>query len=76
MSSHMIKDAKKLLKGKGGRLEDQELEFLAKEITKIGFKIGFARAYASGPSVIAQLIRALEDRDEQLKQIRKIIGKP
>lgn len=74
MPSNLIRQAKKLLAGKGSRLEDQELEYLAKEITKLGFKLGFARAYAAGPTLIKQLVRELEDRDEQLKKIRKIIG--
>lgn len=47
MPSHLIKDVKKVLAGKGGRLNDEELEYLAREITKLGFKPGFARAYAS-----------------------------
>ena len=75
MSANLIKEAKKLHAGKGGRLEDQELEFLAKEITKLGFKLGFARAYAAGPSMIEKLVRDLEQRDNQIREIQKIIDK-
>jgi hypothetical protein len=74
MSSHLIKDAKKVLAGKGGRLDDEELEYLAREITKLGFKLGFARAYATGPSLMVKMIRKLERQEEQLNQIRKVIG--
>ena len=56
MSVSMIRQAKKLLQGKSGRLEDQELEFLAQEITKLGFKVGFARAYAAGPTMMEVLV--------------------
>ena len=72
MSAKLIKETKKLLAGKGGRLEDQELEFLAQEITKLGFKIGFARAYAAGPAKMEKLVRDLEERDNQIQQIRNI----
>lgn len=74
MSTTMIKDAKKLLAGKGGRLEDQELEYLAQEITKLGFKLGFARAYASGPSMMTKLVQELERQNDQMTQIRKTLG--
>lgn len=74
MTTGLIKDAKKLLAGKGGRLEDQELEYLAQEITKLGFKLGFARAYASGPSMISKLVHELENQEEQIAQIRKALG--
>ena len=37
MSVALIKEAKKTLAGKSSRLEDQELEYLATEITKLGF---------------------------------------
>ena len=74
MSSHLIKDVKKVLAGKGGRLDDEELEYLAREITKIGFKLGFARAYASGPSLMVKMLHELERQEEQLNQIRKVIG--
>lgn len=74
MSAGLIKDAKKLLAGKGGRLEDEEMEFLAQEITKLGFKLGFARAYASGPSMVSKLVKQLEQQDEQIKQIRNALG--
>lgn len=75
MSDKLINEAKKLHNGKSGRLEDQELEYLAKEITKLGFKLGFARSYAAGPDMIERLVRELEKRDNQIKEIRKIIGK-
>lgn len=74
MGSQLIKDAKKLLAGKGGRLEDQELEYLAQEITKLGFKLGFARAYASGPSMMTKLVHELERQNDQIVQIRKTLG--
>jgi len=74
MASHLIKDVKKVLSGKGGRLDDEELEYLAREITKLGFKLGFARAYASGPSLMTELVRRVEQQEEQLKQIRKVVG--
>ena len=73
MPSNMIKDAKKLLAGKSGRLNDQELEYLANEITKLGFKLGFARAYAAGPDLMVKMIHELERKEEQLNQIRKIL---
>ena len=60
--------------GKGGRLDDQELEYLAQEITKLGFKVGFARAYAAGPSMMGRMIRELERQQEQLTKIRKVLG--
>lgn len=74
MSGNVIKEAKKVLAGKGGRLEDEELEYLAQEITKLGFKIGYARAYASGPSMIKAMLRELERQNQQLDQIRKTLG--
>jgi len=74
MASHLIKDVKKVLAGKGGRLDDEELEYLAREITKLGFKLGFARAYASGPSLMHDLVRRIEQQEEQLNQIRKVLA--
>ena len=74
MSANLIKDAKKLLAGKCGRLEDEELEYLARDITKLGFKLGFARAYASGPSMMSKLLHQLEQQEEQIDQIRKALG--
>ena len=74
MTDTLIKDAKKLLAGKSGRLEDEELEYLAREITKLGFKLGYARAYAAGPSVIAKLVHELERQENQMGQIRKTLG--
>ena len=74
MSSGLIKDAKKLLAGKAGRLEDEELEYLARNITKLGFKLGYARAYAAGPTIIAKLVHELEKQDEKMIQIRKTLG--
>ena len=75
MPSHLIKDVKKVLAGKGGRLDDEELEYLAREITKLGFKLGFARAYASGPSLMTKMLHQLERQEEQLDQIRKLVGR-
>ena len=73
MSAELIKEAKKTLAGKAGRLEDQELEYLATEITKLGFKLGFARAYASGPSLVTRLVKDLEIQNAKLEQIQKIL---
>lgn len=70
MSASLIKEAKKVIAGKSTALEDQELEFLAREITKLGFKLGHARAYAAGPSLTAKLVRELERKNAQLDQIR------
>jgi len=74
MSASLIKEAKKLLAGKAGRLEDEELEYLAREITKLGFKIGFARAYAAGPALVATLLHDLEQKEKQIAQIHKALG--
>lgn len=74
MSSSLINDTKKVLAGKSGRLEDEELEFLAREITKLGFKIGFARAYAAGPSLMTKLVHELERQEAQLDKIHKALG--
>jgi hypothetical protein len=73
MSAALIKEAKKTLAGKASRLEDQELEYLATEITKLGFKLGFARAYASGPSLLAKLVKELASHNAKLEQIQKIL---
>jgi len=75
MSAELIKEARKALSGKGGRLEDQELEELAKSISKLGFKIGFARAYAYGPSLAKQLADRLEKAEAKLAEIKKISSK-
>ena len=75
MSKKLIKDAKRMLSGKSGLLDDEELEFLAKEITKLGFKLGFARAYASGPSLVKRLVKELEDNEKQTDQILAILNK-
>ena len=74
MSASLIKEAKKVLAGKASRLEDDELEYLAREITKLGFKLGYARAYAAGPSLVAKLIHELERQEKQMGQIRKTLG--
>ena len=73
MSVALIKEAKKTLAGKASRLEDQELEYLATEITKLGFKLGFARAYASGPSLVTKLVREIERKNKKLQDIEKIL---
>ncbi len=70
MNRNIVKEAKKILTGKSGRLDDEELEFLAQDITKLGFKLGFARAYAAGPSLVEKLVHELEHKDRQLNQIR------
>jgi hypothetical protein len=74
MSDALIREAKKVLAGKAGRLEDEELEYLAREITKLGFKLGYARAYAMGPGLVAKLVHELERQEEQIDQIRKTLG--
>jgi len=73
MSATLIKEARKYLSGKGGRIEDEELEDLAKEITKLGFKIGFARAYAYGPALVERLCSQLESTEQKLAEIRAIV---
>ena len=75
MSVALIKEAKKALAGKASRLEDQELEYLAMEITKLGFKLGFARSYASGPTLVAKLLKELESQNVKLEKIEKILKK-
>jgi hypothetical protein len=72
MSETLIKEVRKALAGKAGRLEDQELEALAQEITKLGFKIGFARSYAYGPTLMKRLSDALEEAERKLAEIRAI----
>ena len=74
MTDTLLREAKKLLAGKAGRLEDQELEYLAREITKLGFKLGYARAYAAGPGMISKLIHELERQEDQMNQIRRTLG--
>ena len=74
MTESLIREAKRVLAGKEGRLEDEELEYLAREITKLGFKLGYARAYAYGPRLVAKLVHALERQEEQINQIRKTLG--
>lgn len=71
----LIKEARKVLSGKSGRLEDEELEVLAKEITKLGFKLGFARAYAYGPSLAEQLVSELEKMEDKLDEIRAVLDR-
>lgn len=74
MNSGLIREAKQLLAGKMGRLDDEETEYLAQEITKLGFKLGFARAYASGPALIEQLVHELERQEAQLRDVRAALG--
>jgi len=74
MKRNLIKDARKLLMGKSDRLDDEELEYLAQKITKLGFKLGFARAYAVGPQMIGKLVCELEIKEKQLDQIRTTLG--
>ena len=73
MSATLIREAKKTLSGKAARLEDQELEYLAGEITRLGFKLGFARAYASGPSLLSKLVRDLELKNAKLAEIEQLV---
>ena len=74
MNESLIKEAKKMLAGKAGRLEDEELEYLAQQITKLGFKLGYARAYAAGPDLVSKLLRRLERQEKQMEEIRKALG--
>jgi hypothetical protein len=74
MSDNLIKEAKKVLAGKSGRLDDEELEYLAQQITGLGFKIGYARAYAAGPELVSRLIKRLERQEQQMDAIRKTLG--
>jgi len=74
MNNGLVKNAKKILNGKGGRLDDEELEFLAHEITKLGFKLGFARAYAAGPSMIEQLVYEVERQGKKLERIEAALS--
>jgi hypothetical protein len=74
MSDNLIKEAQKVLAGKSGRLEDEELEYLAQQITKLGFKIGYARAYAAGPSLASKLAKRLERQEKQMDDVRKALG--
>jgi len=74
MKKDLVKEARTILSGKSGRLDDEELEFLAREITKIGFKLGFARAYAVGPSLLEKMAEELDRKEKQLNKLRSIIG--
>lgn len=73
MSEKLIKEARKVLDGKSGPLDDEELEFLARDITKLGFKLGFARAYASGPLLVEKLVDELERKEQLLDQFRALL---
>ena len=73
--SELIKQAHKILDGKSTRLEDEEQEDMAKEIAKLGFKIGFARAYANGPSLARELLKRVERLEAQLDEVRKVVAK-
>lgn len=74
MENRLVNEAKKVLSGKNGRLDDEELEYLAKELTKLGFKLGFARAYAAGPGLVEKLVAELETKEKQLQQIKSVLG--
>jgi len=74
MSDNLIKEAQKVLAGKSGRLEDEELEYLAQQITKLGFKIGYARAYAAGPNLVSKLVKRLERQEKQVEDVRRALG--
>lgn len=73
--SKTLKDARKVLSGRAGRLDDEELEDLAKEITKLGFKLGFARAYAYGPTLVAHLCDELESAERKLAEIGEVVNR-
>ncbi|VAW80698.1 hypothetical protein MNBD_GAMMA12-849 [hydrothermal vent metagenome] len=74
MNNGLVTNAKKILNGKGGRLEDEELEFLAQEITKLGFKLDFARAYAVGPRMIERLVSEVERQGKKLERIEAVLS--
>ena len=74
MRKDLVKQARTVLSGKSGRLDDEELEFLAREITKIGFKLGFARAYTVDPSLLEKMAEELDRKEKQINQLRSIIG--
>ncbi|QKQ25988.1 hypothetical protein [Candidatus Reidiella endopervernicosa] len=48
---------------------------MAKSIANLGFKIGFARAYANGPTLMAELCDRLEEAEQQLSDIRAVINR-
>lgn len=73
MSERLIKEARKILDGKSGPLDDEELEFLARDITKLGFKLGFARSYASGPLMVEKLVDELERKERLLDELRALL---
>lgn len=75
MSEKLIKEARKVLDGKSGPLDDEELEFLARDITKLGFKLGFARAYASGPLLAEKLVDELERKEQLLNELRALLNR-
>ena len=75
METQLIRSAKKLLSGKSGRLADEELEYLAKEITKVGFNIRFARTYAAAPSMLEQLVHELERKEQKLADINRVLSR-
>jgi len=74
MNNGLVKNARKILNGKGGRLDDEELEYLAHEFTKLGFKLGFARAYAAGPNIIEKLVSEVERQGKKLEQIEAALS--
>ena len=74
MSKNIVKEARKILTGKSGRLDDEELEYLAQDITKLGFKLGFDRAYAAAPSLVAKLLVDFERKAKQLNQKLATLG--
>ncbi|NOX10040.1 MAG: hypothetical protein GXP22_11265 [Gammaproteobacteria bacterium] len=73
MSKQLLKEVRKVLSGKHGPLDDEELEFLAKKISTLGFKLGFARAYAAGPHLMERLIEELENRDMESEKIHDVL---
>jgi len=73
MSEKLIKEARKILDGKSGPLDDEELEYLARDITKLGFKLGFARAYASGPLLAEKLVDELERKEKLLDELQALL---
>ncbi len=73
MSEQLIKQTRKIIAGKSGPLDDEELEFLARDITKLGFKLGFARAYAIGPTLMHQLVEALAQKEKLIGELRALL---
>lgn len=73
MSKQLLQEVRKVLSGKHGPLDDEELEYLAKKISTLGFTLGFARAYATGPYLMERLVEELESRDMESEKIQDVL---